>query len=67
MKDNHLMNLLEELDAAAKALQASLLSRDTERIWSDLSRQEQSVETIKTRHPSHTPTPAKAEGCQARC
>jgi len=46
MNDNYLTPLLEELEAAATALQQSLLERDTERIWSNLARQEASVEKL---------------------
>lgn len=46
MKDNHLATLIGELETAAKALQASLLSRDTEGIRNNLDRQEKSVEKL---------------------
>lgn len=43
MKDNHLAPMIRELEAAAKALQASLLSRNIEDIQTNLVRQEKSV------------------------
>lgn len=46
MSENSLFNLVEELESAAKKLQDSLLSRDTDRIIQDLALQEQSLESI---------------------
>ncbi len=50
MKDHHLAIMLGELETAAKELQASLLSRDTEGIWSNLAKQEQSVGKLDRFH-----------------
>lgn len=46
MTDHKLAPLLEELEAAANALQQSLLARDTKCIWSNLARQEDSVKKL---------------------
>jgi len=46
MGENNLKTMLEELESAAKKLQESLLSRDADRIFSDLGRQEQSLENL---------------------
>lgn len=46
MIEAKLMALIQGLEDEAAALQKSLLARDTEEIWSALSRQEASVEQI---------------------
>ncbi len=46
MIENTLFSLVEELQAAAKKLQASLLTRDADLIMQDLQRQEMSLEQI---------------------
>ena len=46
MSEHSLVNLIEELESAAKTLQESLLSRDADRIMQDLTRQEDSLEKI---------------------
>ncbi|MDF7800944.1 hypothetical protein P4C99_15820 [Pontiellaceae bacterium B1224] len=46
MKDNYLKTRIRALEDAAKDLQASLLKRDTEGIWSNLSKQELSLDEL---------------------
>jgi hypothetical protein len=46
MNDNYLTSRINALEVSARDLQASLLSRDTERIWSNLSRQEESLDEL---------------------
>lgn len=46
MNDHPLLGQLMELETATKALQASLLARDTQGIWSNLAEQERSVEQL---------------------
>lgn len=46
MSELNLMNVVEELEAAAKRLQESLLSRDAERIFHDLGQQEKTLEKL---------------------
>ncbi|MDF7807992.1 hypothetical protein P4E94_11130 [Pontiellaceae bacterium B12219] len=46
MNETYLMSRISALEASARDLQASLLSRDTERIWSSLSSQEESLEEL---------------------
>ncbi|MDZ8117302.1 hypothetical protein [Pontiella agarivorans] len=46
MNDTCLMGRIKALEASARELQDSLLSRDTECIWSNLSKQEESLEAL---------------------
>jgi hypothetical protein len=46
MNDNYLTSRINALEVSARDLQASLLSRDTENIWSNLSRQEESLDEL---------------------
>ncbi|MBN2685129.1 MAG: hypothetical protein JXR40_07605 [Pontiellaceae bacterium] len=46
MNDEHLKASLVEFETAAKAVQASLLSRNTEQIWNALAQQEEAVRRL---------------------
>jgi hypothetical protein len=46
MNDDHLKASLVEFETAAKEVQASLLSRNTEQIWNALARQEEAVSRL---------------------
>lgn len=46
MNDDHLKASLVEFETAVKAVQVSLLSRNTEQIWNALARQEEAVSRL---------------------